>query len=61
MTGHKSAVLDVAWNPFDDYEIASASEDCEVKLWSIPEGGLKESMTEPTLTLRAHQKKVSVW
>ena len=58
VTGHKSPVLDLAWNPFNDNEIASASEDCEVKLWHIPDGGLTENMGDATLTLAGHQRKV---
>ena len=52
-------MLDVAWNPFDDNEIASASEDCNIMLWHIPDGGLSENLTEPSLTLEGHQKKVA--
>lgn len=29
--GHSGRVLDVKWNPFDDYCIASCSEDCTVR------------------------------
>ena len=52
-------MLDVAWNPFNENEIASASEDCNIKLWEIPDGGLTENMTEASLTLEGHQKKVN--
>lgn len=31
--GHSGRVLDIKWNPFDDYCIASCSEDCTV--WSV--------------------------
>lgn len=31
--GHSGRVLDVKWNPFDDYCIASCSEDCTV--WQL--------------------------
>lgn len=59
--GHKQDVLDVAWNPFDDYMIASSSEDATVKIWQIPDHGLgKEILVEPLLTLEgtSHQRKV---
>lgn len=58
VTGHKGAVFDVAWNPFNPNMIASCSEDCTVKVWMIPEGGLQENMEVPALTLNGHQKKV---
>lgn len=28
--GHRGNVLDIKWNPFDDFEIASCSEDATV-------------------------------
>ena len=32
VSGHKAAVLDIAWCPHNDDVIASASEDCTVKV-----------------------------
>lgn len=58
ITGHKNPVLDLDFNPFNDNLIASASEDCYVKIWGIPEGGLKENMSEPLQTLSGHKRKV---
>jgi hypothetical protein len=58
VTGHKNPVLDVAWNPFNDNQLASASEDCTIKLWDIPDGGLTANMEECLLTLEGHQRKV---
>jgi len=58
IAGHKGAVLDIDFNPFNDNLIASVSEDCTGKIWGIPEGGLKETMTEPLQTLNGHKRKV---
>jgi len=58
VAGHKGAVLDIDFNPFNDNLIASVSEDCTVKIWGIPEGGLKETMIEPLQTLNGHRRKV---
>jgi coronin-1B/1C/6 len=62
VAGHKAAVLDIAWCPHDDWVIASASEDCTVKIWRIPEGGIKpkEKLTEPIADLVAHQRRVGL-
>lgn len=46
ISGHKSPILDLAFNPFNENEIASASEDCTVKIWEIPDGGLTSSISE---------------
>ncbi|GFR97289.1 coronin [Elysia marginata] len=63
VAGHKGAVLDIAWCPHNDDVIASASEDCTVKVWQIPEGGLTENLTEPVVDLGIHQRRVTllVW
>jgi len=58
VTGHKSAVLDLDWNPFNENLIASVSEDCTGKIWGIPEGGLKDNLNEPLQTLSGHKRKV---
>jgi coronin-1B/1C/6 len=58
VAGHKGAVLDVDFNPFNDGLVASGSEDCTAKIWGIPEGGLKESLTESLQTLNGHKRKV---
>jgi len=57
-TGHKAAVLDLDFSPFNDYLIASCSEDANVKIWSIPEGGLESSSDEAVQVLSGHQRKV---
>jgi len=58
ISGHKSAVLDIDFHPFNDNLLATVSEDCVGKIWSIPEGGLKETMTESAQTLSGHKRKV---
>ena len=55
MSGHSRQVLDIKWNPFNDNIIASASEDCTVKLWYIPDGGLHEDLTEHLVELQGHR------
>ena len=40
VAGHKGPVLDISWCPHNDNVIASASEDCQVKVWQIPDGGI---------------------
>jgi coronin-1B/1C/6 len=74
VAGHKGAVLDIKWCPFNDNIIASCSEDCTIKIWNIPDdrvdfllnwtkakdGGLigKSNLTDPVVDLHGHQKKV---
>lgn len=56
--GHTNPVLDLAWCPFNDNVIASASEDCTVRIWMIPDEGLKESLREEVVKLVRHEKRV---
>ena len=60
VVGHKAAVLEVAWCPHNDNLIASASEDCTIKVWDIPNGGLTKNLTECVADLVAHQRRVGV-
>ncbi|EPZ31343.1 DUF1900-domain-containing protein [Rozella allomycis CSF55] len=57
--GHTNTVLDTDFNPFNEYVIASCSEDCTVMVWNIPEGGLTENCSTPALTLSGHGRKVN--
>jgi coronin-1B/1C/6 len=58
VAGHKGEVLDIEYHPFNPYIVASASEDCTVKIWQIPKEGLKENMIDPVQDLRGHKRKV---
>ena len=53
--GHSRPVLDIKWNPFNDNIIASASEDCTVKLWYIPDGGIVNDLNEYLVDLQGHR------
>lgn len=57
VTGHAGPVLDIKWNPFNDNVIASASEDCTVKLWHIPDGGFTDNVQQWLVELRGHKRR----
>ncbi|NXP97789.1 COR2A protein, partial [Vidua macroura] len=58
--GHKGNVLDIKWNPFNDFVIASCSEDATVKIWDIPNQLLKRNITIPKKELFGHTRRVSL-
>jgi len=58
--GHKGKIFDLRFSPFCSDLLATASEDCTVKLWKIPEEGLKEDLTEDAQTYTGHKRKVSL-
>ncbi|KAI5626232.1 coronin-2B isoform X1, partial [Silurus asotus] len=59
--GHQGNVLDIKWNPFHENIIASCSEDSSVmRIWEIPDGGLKRNMTEAILELYGHSRRVGL-
>lgn len=60
VVGHKAAVLDISFCPHNDNLIASASEDCTVKVWEIPNGGLTKNLPDCVADLVAHQRRVGV-
>lgn len=60
VTGHRAAVLDIQWCPHNDDVIASASEDCTVKIWQMPDIGLYRNLDEPVVDLVAHQRRVGL-
>ncbi|TRY75937.1 hypothetical protein DNTS_033499, partial [Danionella cerebrum] len=60
ISGHKGNVLDIKWNPFDDFCIASCSEDTTIKVWQIPEHGILKNMTLPWKELQGHSRRVGL-
>jgi len=56
---HKSPVLDSVFHPFLNTLLATAGDDCYVKVSQIPEGGLTEDVTNAIVTLEGHSKKVA--
>ena len=55
--------MDIAWCPFNDNIVASASEDAIVRVWHIPDEGVKRTLTEPIAELAGHQRRCGlvVW
>jgi WD40 repeat protein len=57
--GHDSPVQDVQFSPFQADLLATAGgDDAVVKLWQIPEGGLKQDMTAEIQKFSEHSRKV---
>lgn len=59
---HGGALYDMSFSPFDDFLLGTASEDCTVKLWSLPrtidECYSSASLRSPAVTLQGHKKRV---
>ena len=55
VTGHEGPVLDLRWNPFNDNLLASASEDCRVRTWHIPDGGLNSDLRQSLVEMTGHR------
>ncbi|CUM66080.1 uncharacterized protein PRCAT00003734001 [Priceomyces carsonii] len=66
--GHKAAVLDTAFDPFNLQRVASCSDDGKICIWDIPEGysyhknvdenNNVKDVTEPVKILSGHTRKV---
>ncbi|XP_054891009.1 coronin-7-like isoform X1 [Poeciliopsis prolifica] len=51
-------VADFSWDPFDTHRLAVAGDDAKIRMWQVPEGGLKDTLTEPKLILQGHTEKI---
>ncbi|KAB5581315.1 hypothetical protein PHYPO_G00174160 [Pangasianodon hypophthalmus] len=60
ISGHRGNVLDIKWNPFNDFCIASCSEDTTVKIWDIPKHGVMKNITVPLKELQGHSRRVGL-
>ncbi|XP_037350026.1 coronin-2A [Talpa occidentalis] len=58
--GHRGNILDIKWNPFDDFEIASCSEDGTIKIWDIPRQFLAKNLTTYKKELVCHMRRVGL-
>ncbi|XP_055973044.1 coronin-2A [Sorex fumeus] len=58
--GHQRNVLDIKWNPFNDFQIASCSEDATVKIWDIPKQMLVRNITNCQKELLCHARRVGL-
>lgn len=66
--GHKGPVLDTAYNPFNEQQVVSCSEDGKILLWDIPEDysfhnyvdedDQVKDFVEPSKVLSGHTRKV---
>uniref|UniRef100_A0A3B3TZH8 Coronin n=1 Tax=Poecilia latipinna TaxID=48699 RepID=A0A3B3TZH8_9TELE len=52
-------VADFSWDPFDAHRLA-VGDDAKIRMWQVPEGGLKETLTEPKLVLQHTEKIYSI-
>uniref|UniRef100_A0A6B2L4A8 Coronin n=1 Tax=Arcella intermedia TaxID=1963864 RepID=A0A6B2L4A8_9EUKA len=57
-TGHKGAIYDLEFSPFNDSLLATVSEDCYGKIWKIPDGGFEGPIDKEVQNLKGHQRKV---
>lgn len=55
---HSDTVTDMDFSPFDDGLLATGSQDCSVKLWTIPSEGLQESLSNPEFVFSHKQRRV---
>ena len=59
LKGHKRSVFDMAFSPFKENILATASDDATCKLWEIPAGGLRQNLNQDLITYKGHTRRVS--
>lgn len=55
---HTGKITDSMFHPFNDDLVLTGSQDCTMKLWKIPKGGLTAHIKDPLLTLEGHSKRI---
>lgn len=58
--GHKGPVTDIKFSPMNPLLLATSSEDGTVKLWNIPQEGLKEDLREESQAFSNHSKRAMI-
>ncbi|KAM5152135.1 coronin-7-like [Mantella aurantiaca] len=51
-------VTDLTWDPFNPQRLLTGGEDGRIKVWIIPQGGLKETLSEPHSVLIGHNERI---
>ncbi|XP_045539430.1 coronin-7 isoform X1 [Papilio machaon] len=55
---HSDTITDMEFSPFHDGLLLTGSQDSLVKVWHIPQEGLKETLSTPECTLSQKQRRV---
>ena len=53
-------MIDWKFHPHNQSLLATGSDDCTLKIWQIPDGGLTEDIQEAMVTHKGHNKKVGI-
>ncbi|CAM9408616.1 unnamed protein product [Lampetra planeri] len=57
---HSDIITDFGFSPFDDLLLGTCSADHTVRLWRLPEGGVDNAASPPSLVLPAAQSSVEL-
>ncbi|XP_071846975.1 coronin-7-like isoform X2 [Apostichopus japonicus] len=60
LQAHSEFVTDFDFNPFDDFQLATCSQDGLIRIWDIPEEGLSTSLSTASLSLPQQDGPVEV-
>ena len=55
-----ATVMDFALDPFDPTRLVAVCDDGHLRLWKIPEDGLKQQVNKPDLLFPAHADKIQI-
>ncbi|XP_063970323.1 coronin-7-like [Lytechinus pictus] len=55
---HSSLVTDLDFSPFNDYLLATCSQDKTIKIWDLPEGGFADGVSGPVCSFQGGERRV---
>lgn len=60
LSGHTDGITAIDFSPFNEHIIATGSRDNTVKIWKIPEEGLKAHISTPLCSLSQPKKSYNI-
>ncbi|EGC37711.1 hypothetical protein DICPUDRAFT_46298 [Dictyostelium purpureum] len=57
--GHTDPISCFEFSNFNDHVVATGSRDCTIKIWEVPEEGLKENLVTPLISLPKQSKRIT--
>ncbi len=63
LRGHRKEITGLTFNPFHNNILSTTGDDCEIRIWNIPQGGIDnkniaQSCSNSSIILKGHENEV---